>query len=1605
MSLAEELLNSVSEDGSTLGNVLVWDGDTTNSERLAGTNLWRISTQAIPVDSIIGSKLKWSNGGTHTVVLEDVEDLRSVDLEVDGNGDATIQGEPMYKISCSLSGTEEVHMVIVTESYIADTLIKRGVYLLKNSSGWVESVTVESGTFGTGSDSSNAAIEPHIVIGADRFITVPQELKRLAVQHDHNIETVTFDCPRYWDNHDMSKMKVYINGVRADKEPFIYPVDTGVTVDTVDDTIMHFDWTISREVTEEKGNIIFLVCVKSVDGDGNEKEHWNSELCKDCYISEGLEILETVINQYPDVVTHLLTRMSTVEEKTTLASMLKYLDTYFKTDSNINEVLKNYVTEWMSEDTEAQAYIADVIDTYVKDVLKPTDATLSIEGGVADAAATGDAIENMINVTNDTAITDSTAGILKINKLYGRSEQLRPTGAQLVEKAYVEPTNTNQYATVLWIKADLKPATTYTISFEGTAGNWLYINENITPYAHFKVVDGVTLLTFTTLTTLDTTDGKYSADKGWIIFKNDTAQSSPNVFDNLMLNEGVEALPWEPYTGGIAAPNPEYPQEIKSAGDGGVIEGKVTGKNLLSNTATSQTINGVTFTVNEDGSVKVKGTCTSDYGLRLNRGVLFPDGDYVLSKRTVVYLYDDNWDGSTVVYHNNSSAYFSIGERKNVEVIIWVSTGTTYDETVYPMIRLASIEDDTYEPYAEKALSIQTPNGLPGIPVTDASLANYTDPDGQMWCCDEIDFEREVYVQRIGTILPTEWELHNVYSSSSGYRFKAKINGIVTGITKPIRYVPCVCSHYLFKKITSYSSSGDYITTDEAHEKGSIYIRTTNEELSTTAKFTEWATANNMITYYILATPIERPLTRDQLLAIRNFSSGEGGTNVMLENVAPGVELEYSRTLAASYILENQKDLAAHNDPYRDVVVEDEELFTLDDCVAGGLKVVETFGKSVQETTSGKNLLKNTATSQTIDGVTFTVNADGSVTLNGTATAEINFDMWSSLPSGIAAYANLIQISGNYTGTISHNEFDGNWLGGSAGLGINIPRELYVDIDYKCFRINMVSGTKCDNLKVGFIVATEGYDTYEPYTGGIPSPNPEYPQPIVSAGQKLAEGNQLLNIDGQLLPTSAKSIETNSAVYSAVIETNSHTTISIDGDSALINSGVVRCGLSNTYPANGGAIDSYVEFGMPYKLDVSGYKYVVIAFSVHGTNATKEQLENSIMVNYGNEYLPWELYTGGVKAAFDVGISKKLTGGQLIESYTERTYTEQYYDVLRIHADLKPNTTYTISFKGKAGNKLYINEYIAKDTVFTVENGRTTYTFTIYATLDSTKTLQCDATEGWILFKNAIAQSGANVFEELMLNEGLTALPYEPYTEQTLTLNRVLRGIPVTDESLANYTDENGQMWCADEINVERGVLVQRVGETVYDGSSDESWNVTSANTSGKVRLHTAYGISNICITKLDANLNSDIMCSQYNASSPNHTYLGYKGISVDSNKRICLYDENFQDADSFTAHLAENPMVFSYILATPIETPLTDEEILTLHKLKTNADITHIYGSNDPAPAVRLRYGVTDVAGLTLENSNLVETNEVLIRELNEALPYKVVIDDTAGTIDFIDR
>ena len=55
--------------------------------------------------------------------------------------------------------------------------------------------------------------EEHIVVTESRQIIVPSALKTIAVTGDKDVETVTFDCVRFWDGNDLSTFAIYLNYV------------------------------------------------------------------------------------------------------------------------------------------------------------------------------------------------------------------------------------------------------------------------------------------------------------------------------------------------------------------------------------------------------------------------------------------------------------------------------------------------------------------------------------------------------------------------------------------------------------------------------------------------------------------------------------------------------------------------------------------------------------------------------------------------------------------------------------------------------------------------------------------------------------------------------------------------------------------------------------------------------------------------------------------------------------------------------------------------------------------------------------------------------------------------------------------------------------------------------------------------------------------------------------------------------------------------------------------------------------------------------------------------------------------------------------------------
>lgn len=168
--------------------------------------------------------------------------------------------------------------------------------------------------------------EEHIVIGDDRVITVPDSLKRIAVQWDHDIETVTFDCPRYWDGHDLSTMIIYINHLCPSGD-LGTTVAANVRIDETNTDLLHFEWTISDCVTTAQGHITFLVCAKCQDEDGSNRHHWNSEINREMYVSEGLELPADFVESHPDILTQILLFNNNVIElqKTTMQRTAVYV--------------------------------------------------------------------------------------------------------------------------------------------------------------------------------------------------------------------------------------------------------------------------------------------------------------------------------------------------------------------------------------------------------------------------------------------------------------------------------------------------------------------------------------------------------------------------------------------------------------------------------------------------------------------------------------------------------------------------------------------------------------------------------------------------------------------------------------------------------------------------------------------------------------------------------------------------------------------------------------------------------------------------------------------------------------------------------------------------------------------------------------------------------------------------------------------------------------------------------------------------------------------------------------------------------------------------------
>lgn len=403
------------------------------------------------------------------------------------------------------------------------------------------------------------------------------------------------------------------------------------------------------------------------------------------------------------------------------------------------------------------------------------DTTLTHGGEAADAKATGDAIsavkarQNILVGTetgNPIAVDDAFSAPLCGLTVYGKSTQVRTTGAQLIslndsygvvtvngvtktpigisawklegiskEDAIIYPYSSLTFLGlskgdyVFSVFGTSKAKARYTIIGKGSSGyiqtghsQKISIQEDVKLTFNYKIENGV----------------------------------ESNGILMIMLNSGSTSLPWEPYTRGEPSPSPDYPQEIESAGDGGSV---------------------------------------------------------------VVTLSDGN--GKT------------------------------------------------------QTLTLPTPNGLPGIPVT--SGGNYTDPQGQQWVCDEVDLKRGVKVQRANAVDLSTCRVTAITKLTVVKRLSIRL--LLYGRDYKTE---ALCNKLPF--IVSFDKDVPHFYVDKTNVQIFIPLDANPPE------------EGEYILFYALATPIETPLTPDEIAAYKALVA-YGPDTVVRASDGAGIKLDYQRDM------------------------------------------------------------------------------------------------------------------------------------------------------------------------------------------------------------------------------------------------------------------------------------------------------------------------------------------------------------------------------------------------------------------------------------------------------------------------------------------------------------------------------------------------------------------------------------------------------------------------------------------------------------------------------------------------------------------------------------
>lgn len=309
-------------------------------------------------------------------------------------------------------------------------------------------------------------------------------------------------------------------------------------------------------------------------------------------------------------------------------------------------------------------------------------------------------------------------------------------------------------------------------------------------------------------------------------------------------------------------PTPDAPVPIVSAGDGGSVAVKVTGKNLL---------NPALFQKNKYQSFNAE---TGYYGID-NSDQYWITGLQPCLPSTAYHFNAAPEGGCFYDEKKNpiGPIGFDFSFKTPVKCAYYCVNFSTHSADYGSQVIATVSKPATYSPYHEQLLTLPTPNGLPGIPVT--SGGNYTDQSGQQWVCDEVDLERGVKVQRVNAVDLSTCVITGSTNLAATKRLAIRL--------------PLKGKDYTAKALCNRLPYFVSFTSDTIH----FYVDTNNAQvfIPIGAKNPE---EGEYILFYILDDPIETPLTPAEIAAYKALTMC-GPDTVVQAGDGAGVKLDYQR--------------------------------------------------------------------------------------------------------------------------------------------------------------------------------------------------------------------------------------------------------------------------------------------------------------------------------------------------------------------------------------------------------------------------------------------------------------------------------------------------------------------------------------------------------------------------------------------------------------------------------------------------------------------------------------------------------------------------------------